>query len=204
MPKGKPNAKWLKLTEEQNALDYLESAYAALRRTGRDPLAWKWVVIGLHGALYGFAICVLKGMDYTQVLDPKKSRRRPRLIDFDEALKRCQDAKYVGFHTYSKPVKLTNEQRAWIAFLKDEIRNQLEHYRPLAWSIRLQDVAVAVHHAFDVIGSLALETGNVHLSTTQRQRVQACVAKGRALVEMGQLYRDFLAATKRASRAAVP
>src|SRR5438093_599453 len=91
MPKGKPNAKWLKLTEEQNAVDYLETAYAALQRTPRDRLAWKWVVIGLHGALYGFAICVLKGTDYTQVLDPKFRRHR-RLIDFDKAIKRCQDA----------------------------------------------------------------------------------------------------------------
>jgi len=50
MPKGKPSAKHVALTEETNALDYLEKAYEAIRRLPRDHKEWKWVVLGLHGA----------------------------------------------------------------------------------------------------------------------------------------------------------
>ena len=105
--KGKPNAKYLRLTEEGNAVDYLESACAALQRTSRDPLAWKWVLIGIHGALYGFAICALKGSDWTQVIAPGRKRR---LIDFSEALTRSQDPEQMGFSVRSKPLRITTEQ----------------------------------------------------------------------------------------------
>jgi hypothetical protein len=39
------------ISEERNALDYLAKAYEHILRTDEDPINWKWVVIGLHGAL---------------------------------------------------------------------------------------------------------------------------------------------------------
>ncbi|HEC65640.1 MAG TPA: hypothetical protein ENI23_10110 [bacterium] len=48
--------KYLRLTEETNALDCLERAYYYICQIDKDTMAWKWVIIGLHGALYGFAI----------------------------------------------------------------------------------------------------------------------------------------------------
>ena len=32
-------------------------------------MAWKWVCIALHGALYGFGICAIKGTDDSSVLE---------------------------------------------------------------------------------------------------------------------------------------
>ena len=59
--------KWLRLTEETNALDYLETAVGFIRETEKNRLAWKWVVLSLHSALYGFAICACQGTDYENV-----------------------------------------------------------------------------------------------------------------------------------------
>ncbi len=59
--------KYLSLTEETNALDYLEHAYQSVIETEKKKMAWKWVIIALHGALYGFAICALKGTNWERV-----------------------------------------------------------------------------------------------------------------------------------------
>ena len=67
MTKRKPTAKWVRFSEEQNALDYLEKAHRAIGRVDASPTEWKWVVICLHGALYSFGVCALKGTNWEQV-----------------------------------------------------------------------------------------------------------------------------------------
>ena len=83
-------AKWLRLSEETNALDYLEKAARFIRETEQNRLAWKWVVLALHGALYGFAICACQGTNYENVTVRTKSGEL-KLIPFGKALDRCQD-----------------------------------------------------------------------------------------------------------------
>ena len=195
MPKRKPNARYVRFTEEENALDYLERAYEALLRLPRQPQQWKWIVISLHGALYGFAICVLKGTDWEGVTrGPSK-----KLIPFGEAMQRCQSLDSMGFYTFSKPLQLTPEQKDSIRFLKAR-RNQLEHYVPMRSLIEAHDLTVTAIDAIDVARFLALESGNVRLKLSQRQRVQACTAKARRLLEESQLYKEYLAAKKRHDR----
>jgi hypothetical protein len=62
----KPN--YLEITEEINALDFLEKSYFYISQNKIKSLDWKWISIALHGALYGFAICVLKGTNYERVI----------------------------------------------------------------------------------------------------------------------------------------
>src|SRR4030067_991618 len=82
MSKIKIRPKWLRLTEEINALDYLQQAHNFLLHTEKNPIFWKWVIISLYGALYGFAICALKGTNYHMVtFETKKGLRK--LITFD-------------------------------------------------------------------------------------------------------------------------
>jgi hypothetical protein len=195
MPKGKPTTKHIHFTEEQNALDYLQKAYEAIRRLPRDRSAWKWVVIGIHGALYGFAICAIKGTDWTRVAHP----RTRKLIAFDEALKRCQSPQWTRQFTHSKPIHLTDEQKSAIRFLK-HVRNQFGHYAPQAWSIEEHDLAVSAVDALDVIRSLARETGNVRLDASQRQSVDVSTRKGIQILQSSQLYKDYLAALKQRER----
>jgi len=187
MPKRKPDAKYVKFTEELNGVDYLEKAYEEIRKLARDHRAWKWVVISLHGAIYSFAICAVKGTDWTRVTKPGTRR----LISFDEALKRSQST-----DTASRPIQLTDDQRDAIRFLKG-IRNQLEHYTPLDWSIEEHDLATSAIAALDVARSLALDTGNVRLDQAQRQSVDVCTRKGKRLLQSTQLYKDYRAALKR-------
>jgi hypothetical protein len=84
--------KYLRFTEETNALDYLERAGEFIKSTSSDPKVWKWVILSLHGALYGFAISACKGSDYQSVVR-KTKKGHERLITLDEALKMCQDKK---------------------------------------------------------------------------------------------------------------
>ena len=197
MPKGKPNAKYIKFTEELNGVDYLEKAYEAIQRLARDRKAWKWVVVGLHGALYSFAICAIKGTDWTRVTKPGTRR----LIPFDEAIKRSQTTDWTTLHMRSRPVQLTDDQKDAIRFLK-RIRNQLEHYAPLAWSIEEHGLVTSAIDALEVVRALVFDTRNVRLDTAQRHTADVCIRKGTQLLQATQLYKDHVAAVKRKQRKA--
>jgi hypothetical protein len=67
--------RYVKLTEESNALDYLERAAQFIREATADDHAWKWVVISLHGAIYGFAICACKAHRPPRCHLPDETRR---------------------------------------------------------------------------------------------------------------------------------
>jgi hypothetical protein len=66
--KKRISPKWIRFTEETNALDYLERAGEFIKQTESNPSAWKWVILALHGALYGFAIAACKHTDYQSVV----------------------------------------------------------------------------------------------------------------------------------------
>ncbi|KEZ47748.1 hypothetical protein [Metabacillus indicus] len=60
----------LKTSELNNAIDYLEKA--AFYFNKRDNDYWfKWLVISLYGALYGFGVCAIKGINTETVLEKK-------------------------------------------------------------------------------------------------------------------------------------
>ncbi|MDD9851121.1 MAG: hypothetical protein OXU94_05070 [Gammaproteobacteria bacterium] len=65
-------------TEESNAIDYLEKAYYFLTLIKQEPTNWKWVILALHGALYGFAICALQGAHYELVYRGIKLQKNNR------------------------------------------------------------------------------------------------------------------------------
>ena len=195
MPRGKPNARYVRFTEELNGVDYLEKAYEAIQSLPRDRKGWKWVVISLHGALYSFAICAIKGTDWTRVTKPGTRK----LIPFDEAIKRCQTTQWTTGYVHSRPVQLNDDQKDAIRFLK-RVRNQLEHYTPLAWSIEEHGLVTSAVDALDVVRALVFDTGNVRLDMAQRHTADVCVRKGKQLLQATQLYKDHVAAVKRRQR----
>ena len=149
-------SKWLRLTEETNALDYLERAAGFIRETEQNLLAWKWVVLSLHGALYGFAICASKGTNSENVTTRTK-RGENKLIPFDKALERCQNRECMSTLLCSQPLVLSNSQKKSIQLLKNELRNKMEHYVPSGWSIEIHGMPQIAIDALDVIRFLALE-----------------------------------------------
>jgi len=195
MTTGKPSAKYVRLSGSENAVDYLEKACAALDRIDRRPEEWKWVVIAIHGALYGFAICMLQGTDPDLVTQGPRNH----LISFDEALRRCQEPEHVTFYVHSKPLTLSKDQHDAIRFLK-KVRNQIEHYVPKTWLIELHNLAISSLEALSVIRFLALESGNARLTAHQQQQVDSRLAKAARGLRASQLYKDHVAAAKRAAR----
>ena len=148
----------LRLTEETNALDYLERVVGFIRETEKNRLAWKWVVLSLHSALYGFAICACRGTDYENVTT-KTKKGEEKLISFDEALKRCQDPNCMNMLVHSQILVLSESQKDSIRRLKKELRNKMEHYVPSEWSIEIHGMPQIAIDVLDVIRFLALETG---------------------------------------------
>lgn len=60
----------LRTNELENAIDYLEKA--TFHFNNREDAYWfKWLMISLHGALYGFGVCAVKGTNTERVLKQK-------------------------------------------------------------------------------------------------------------------------------------
>lgn len=170
-------------TEECNALDYFERADQFIREASTDNQAWKWVIIALHGALYGFAICACKGTNYDNVTT--KTKWGPRLISFSEALTACEDAQRMQMTVFSKPLSLTDEQRAAITHLQHALRNPFEHYIPLSWHVELHGMPNIAVHCIEVIRFLALDTRNyTMLAEGQHERIDSLAAEAIALCAM--------------------
>ena len=110
--------KYLRITEELNALDYLEKAYLFIQETESNLLAWKWVVLSLHGALYGFAICACKGTNPENVIY-KTKKGIEKLISLEDALIHCQNPKRMKMTIKSKHLILTYKQKEAINYLKN-------------------------------------------------------------------------------------
>ena len=168
--------KWLRINTLSNAIDYLEQAASFTIKTDNNDIAWKWAIISLHGALYSFAICACKGTDGTSVTYLTKKGDR-MLIGFNEALRRCQDIEHMQ-HTYnSNPLVLSEQIEKSINLLKDEYRNNFEHFQPMGWSIELHDLPITAIDIFEVIKFLALETGysKVHISEELRKKIAVSI-----------------------------
>jgi hypothetical protein len=169
--------RYLTFTEETNALDYLERAACFIRAAATDDTAWKWVIIALHGSLYGFAICACKGTDYHTVTYTTKRGDR-RLISFGAALKACQDPQRMRMTVLSKPLVLSDDQQAAIKKLQESLRNPFEHYIPMSWHIEVHGMPTLAIHCLEVIRVLALETGNyTMLSREQHALVESLVSE---------------------------
>lgn len=184
-------SKILGLSEEKNALDYLEKVYHYICQVEESPIDWKWVIIALHGALYGFMICSLTWRNYKRVTYFNK-KGVERLITFDEALSRCQQPKYMRISVRGNELQLSSEQKESIKKLK-QIRNRLEHYIPLSWEIHLHDMPQGVMNVMDVIRFLALNTSNYfNFSENQKRRVKSLIFQSKKILKNSGIYKEIV------------
>lgn len=190
-------AQWLRLSEETNALDYLRRTVRFVREAESDVTAWKWVIISLHGALYGFAVAAARGTDHERVLNKKG-----RLLGFWDVLKRCQDPTYMRMLVNSKPLVLSVEEKESLDFLTRELRNEFIHFRPNLWSLEIHGMPQIALDALRVIGFLALETNTfVHLNEAQEREVETLVQETSTFVKGTALYAELLQAKDACRRA---
>ncbi len=170
---------WMRFSEETNALDYLAKTYFFIKETEKDVNAWKWVILCTHSVLYGFAICALKGTNPANV-----TNKQGWLINFPEAIKRCQDPKWMRMTVVSKLLQLTPEQEESISRLQKEFRNNFEHYVPKLWAIEVSGMPNIIGHSLDVIRFLALESGNyTHLSPSQIIKIKSLIFQSQKLLK---------------------
>jgi hypothetical protein len=183
--------KWLRIDTLSNAVDYLNRATEFIRESEREIYAWKWAVISLHGALYSFAICAIKGTDDTSVTyETKKGERM--LIGFNESLRRCKDADYMRHIYNSVPLTLTAEQERSIELLKDEYRGNFEHFKPMGWSIEMHDLPIMAIEVLGVIKYLATDTGysTVHIQEQQRAEISKSIEVCIQFLKDTELYNE--------------
>ena len=166
--------KWLEFSEEINALDDLEKAYFFIQQTIQDRKAWKWVILCVYSAMYGFAICALKGTNPDRVII--KTKKRDRLINFAEAIDRCQNPLHMNMTVTSRYLQLNDEQKYSIKKISKEFRNNFVHYIPKSWRIEVSGMPAIVRDCLEVIRFLALDTGNyIHLTKNQQRRVKSFI-----------------------------
>jgi hypothetical protein len=177
--------KWLRLTEETSALDFLEQGAKHIQETESNRTAWKWVIICLYGALYGFAISACRGTSDTSVLMGKK------LFPFDKALKLC---KGLRIKRYGAPLALTASQAKSIKKLK-KLRDDFEHFQPAGWSIEIHGMPKIAIDILDVIRFLAIDASMFsHLKDAQKKRIKSYVFQSKRALKKSVLYREAVIA----------
>jgi hypothetical protein len=183
-----PIEKWLRLSEERNAIDYIEKAAFFIKSAAENYVDWKWVLIGLHGALYGFAIAACQGTDSRSV-----TTKNGRLIGFWEALNRCQDPDHMKMLVHSKALVLTEKQKESIESLTSVFRNEFEHFKPKGWSIEIHGMPEIAIDVLEVIRFLALETNTyVCLAEKDRNAVEEFIDNSITMLKNSELYNEYL------------
>jgi hypothetical protein len=181
---------YTRFSEEWNALDYLEKTVEFIHRAEKYPTDWKWVIVSLHGALYGFMICALKGTDPDRVLAREK-KGTTRLISFKKALEWCQDSDHMIMTTASKVLLVSERQERSLDDLHSQFRNSFAHYQPCLWSIELHGMPQMVIDGLEVTRSVALESGNyMWLTDEARMRIDGLVADGVQTLHQSCLFRE--------------
>lgn len=156
------------LDESENALDYLRRADQFISEAQKDAVAWKWVMIALHGALYGFAIAACpeamtwkapddKGLRSIENFIQKKLKQRPlyrsdgaELISIDWAIKICLKQPG-GVTPGGRPHTLTSLQSTSCKQLIKVYRNGFVHFHVQRSVVPGNELPLIAREVLDVI-----------------------------------------------------
>jgi len=186
------SAQWIRFDEQTNALDYLEKCFTFLKTVENEPQNWKWVIITLHSALYGFAVSACKVMNSDSVITITKTGKE-RLIDFDEALKRCQDPTWMLVNINYEKFKFSPNQLNSIRKLHSVLRNNFEHFTPKSWSIELHYLPDMVYDCLEVIRLLIIYSDvSWRLRGTKFKKVKSIIYQSKKIILNSTLYKETL------------
>ena len=105
--------------------------------------------------------------------------KKPRLISFEDVIRRCKNGE--STNSGIKPLVLDENQENAIKFMKDELRNPLEHFIPRVWIIEIHGLAEMTASYFEIIESLAGESGNLRWNDEEIARIKALCNSGKEL-----------------------
>ncbi len=172
---------FFEVTTEINALDYLEQSLKFLLESERNLLAWKWIVISIHGALYGFCISALRGSNPDLV----RTKNKKKIIGFPEALKRCRNVTYLkkSGNITDQPLVVTKKQEEAINNIQKKFRDNFEHFPPSSYSIAGLDIAENIAQIFEVIEFLTFKTKTyiLRLENEEKERISVLCTTGQQI-----------------------
>lgn len=186
------------IDELENAIDYLEqAAYYYQNKSYKH--RFKWLMISLHGALYSFGVCAVKGTSPKRVIKRQKKKekiikdaglysdladeiREPsisyfasKLDDVWTVINKCKDPDYMNQFVNSRVLEVNEIQKVAIDKLID-YRNEFAHFKP-AGRVIIGDLDKdIVKPVVDVIEYLALESNNVRYLMISDERVRKAIA----------------------------
>jgi hypothetical protein len=182
-------AKWLRIEEHTNAFNYLEMVKYFFSVTESNVYYWKWVMISLHGAIYGFAVSSIRGTNSESVV--LKTRKGERLISFNQALKRCQNKLWMQYALLNKVLVLNSSQNDSIRKMKDIFRNEFMHFKPKGWSIEIHDFPIIALDCLEVLRFLGIQAYSGYRHNQNKQRkVKSIVFQCKRLIKKSDLYKE--------------
>jgi hypothetical protein len=120
--------------------------------------------------LYAFSICAINGTN------PDLVMRGQNLVSAREALIRCQSDVYMQQYVHSTTLEMSDHEKEIVGELLVWVRDNLAHFSPKLWSIEIAWIKRVVRPTARVIRFLALESGNVRMTTAQRKRETRALA----------------------------
>jgi hypothetical protein len=170
---------WLRLDELSNAIDNLEMCRRFLASI-RSEVRWKWAILAWHQALYGFAICAVRGTDDLSVLRNPKNHAS-KLISIDEAIDRCKASEFLW--PGATPLVISKDEQKVLTRLIKEFRNGFEHFRAMSWSIETSGMPALFRVGLGVLRRIALDSGAVRYDDLrQKRRVSTALRRLDSLV----------------------
>ena len=182
-------AKWLRIEEHSNAFNYLEMVKYFISMTESNINYWKWVMISLHGAMYGFAVSAIRGTNSESVV--LKTRKGQRLIGFDEALKRCKNKDWTRYALLDEVLILNVSQKQSIRLMKEIFRNEFVHFKPKGWSIEIHGFPFITLDCLSVIRFLGVQTYSGYGYSQYKQRkVKSIVFQCNKIIKNSKLFKE--------------
>ena len=141
---GEKPKDFLSLSEIENAIDNLEMVAYFLENISSE-IKWKWAIIALHQALYGFAISSSSGYVNKSVL-----KQNGDLVSIWKAIDLAKETSHDSPEHF-KPLVLSGEEEIAIEKLIKTFRNEFEHFKPILLGVNTSDMSRMFSHVLRVI-----------------------------------------------------
>ncbi len=189
-------AKWMRYDERTNALDNLAKCYWHIKTVEKEKQNWKWVIITLHSAIYGFAISACRGTNSHSVIEKTKAGT-DRLINFGEAIKRCENPLIMRADIDYQDYKFSKQQKDSIRRLHKVFRNNFEHFTPKFWSIELHEMPQMILDCLEVVRMLVIHPDvALRLKTSEFKKAKSYIYNCKKIITNSKLYKETLNPTK--------
>lgn len=186
---------YLVLSEKRNALDNLIQSLVFLAHVEQNRFYLKWFIIAFHSAIYSFILLALQSIDTQQIykftvsskqLGGKRKRTdkkkfdpfEDKLIDFHLAFKRLKRSQDMGGH----PFMASKEQNECMKELNDKLRNQMIHFKPMAWGSEPWYPARVCLPLLDIL-RFCIELNSVRLEQSEKDTALAYIKSIEKLID---------------------